>query len=60
MKLPLDYVLCDGAGEPICVECLRRTAERPQIHWYMQPPAKDGKCEHYLGMTPPEPQDDGA
>ena len=47
-ELPLDVTLCNGAGEPICEDCLRRTAKRPPIGWYMQPTAKDDDCAEYM------------
>ena len=48
MRLPLDYALCDGNGEPICADCVRRTAERPPLHWQMDPQAKDDDCAMYM------------
>lgn len=63
MRLPLDYALCDGNGEAICADCVRRTAERPPLHWQMEPQAKDDDCEHYMepySYRLREPQDDGA
>ena len=63
MRLPLDYALCDGNGEPICADCVRRTAERPPLHWQMEPQATDDDCALYMephGYRLREPQDDGA
>lgn len=63
MKLPLDHALCDGDDEPICKDCLRRTAERPPLHWHMAPATHGDDCLFYMephGYKLREPQDDGA
>ena len=57
-KLPDDVARCDGrittnptgfgtisVGQVECVSCLRRTAERGEYVWMMEPPQfVDGKC----------------
>lgn len=48
MKLPLDVALCDGNGEPICEDCVRRTAGRPPMGWYTAPAAADDDCINYM------------
>lgn len=48
MRLPLDYALCDGDDEPICQDCLRRTAERPPLHWQMEPATFGDDCQFYM------------
>ena len=48
MRLSLDTALCDGVGEPLCETCLRRTAERPPIHWRAMFEPKGEECEGYL------------
>ena len=37
-------------GQAECVRCLRRTAERPEYVWMMEPPQRvDGRCPMRLG-----------
>lgn len=52
MKLPLDYTLCDGNGEPACSSCLRRIADRPQIYWATEALAEGDVCALRLDAYP--------
>ena len=37
-------------GQAQCVQCLRRTAERSEYVWMMEPPQRvDGRCPMRLG-----------
>lgn len=44
-----DITMCPGEGCPLRETCYRYTA-RPTPHmqsYFVEPPYKDGKCEHY-------------
>lgn len=62
-KLPDDVARCNGrittnqtgfgtisVGQVECLSCLRRTAERSEYVWMMEPPQRvDGRCPMRLG-----------
>ena len=47
-----DICMCKGTGCPHKEKCYRFTAE-PCIYqsYFLDPPIKDGKCDHYWGKN---------
>ncbi len=45
-----DITMCSGANCPLKDECYRYTAEPSKFRqsYFMNPPIKDGKCEHQM------------
>ncbi len=45
-----DITMCSGEGCPAKEKCYRFTAEPSyRQSYFLNPPIKDGKCDHYCG-----------
>ena len=45
-----DITMCSGKNCPVKEKCYRYTAEASDYQsYFMNPPYKDGKCDHYWG-----------